>query len=341
MNRAPSISFEGKRCAAGRLRLAGLFGTGRSGTTWLGAVLNAHPDVAYRFEPFHRNKRDPVLAPIRDRLRNGGANGQDMRRLYERLIGADPFTDKPPFFPKHNSRNFARKQAWFCARVCPPLRPMFSKLYSPREDAVVVFKEVTMERMMRGLLLHTDVPVVYLVRHPCATVASLVRGQEEGKMSTGRLGVLASLMQKHDPTLHEQYAGTIDQLNVYQKNALLWRMDVEKALCAIRDARRGLLITFEELCDDAHRQAKRVCDEFGIEFADEIKRFVDQLYAASGPNGSKSKDVRDRYFTVFRNPGQQRDKWKDTLAAEHRQDIEAIVCDSFAFTACATQGGWT
>ncbi|MDJ0687655.1 MAG: hypothetical protein QNJ41_04015 [Xenococcaceae cyanobacterium MO_188.B32] len=34
--------------------MGALFGLGRSGTTWLGAIVASHPEILYRFEPFHR-----------------------------------------------------------------------------------------------------------------------------------------------------------------------------------------------------------------------------------------------------------------------------------------------
>ena len=37
--------------------------TGRCGSTWLGAMVSSHPEVAYLFEPFHRlSKTQPAIA---------------------------------------------------------------------------------------------------------------------------------------------------------------------------------------------------------------------------------------------------------------------------------------
>ena len=35
-------------------QLGAIFGTGHSGTTCLGSIISSHPNIAYRFEPFHR-----------------------------------------------------------------------------------------------------------------------------------------------------------------------------------------------------------------------------------------------------------------------------------------------
>jgi hypothetical protein len=46
-------------------RIMGIFGTGRSGSSWLGSIIDSHPQVAYRFEPFHRLKQNPTIFKAR------------------------------------------------------------------------------------------------------------------------------------------------------------------------------------------------------------------------------------------------------------------------------------
>ena len=196
---------------AGRTRpLCGIFSKGRSGSTWLGSIVNTHPEVAYRFEPFHRLREDPDVARLRRSIEAGTFDATERDELYAILLRASPLTDRPPFFVKRNARSRGKRLLWPAARRLPPLAPLYGALYTPRGAPVVVLKEVTLEPVMEGLLRAGGTRIVYLVRHPCAVVHSQIRGQEAGVMPTARQGVLSSLLEKHDPALAERVAAHPD-----------------------------------------------------------------------------------------------------------------------------------
>jgi len=313
--------------AAAQPQLFGLFGTGRSGTTWLGTILDAHPDIAYRFEPFHRAKNDPQLKPLKQRLINGEASDDDLDQLYHRLRQADPLTDKPPFFAKRGMRTTGIEYACRAGQLCKPLRPLFRRLYTPPDWRPVVFKEVGTERLMDAMMSDADLPAVYLVRHPCGMVESVMRGQAKGVMSTGRIDHLESILRDQSPYLYERYAGRFDELTPAEKNALTWRLDVECGYEAIQRSPNGMLVTFEELCDDAHSVVRRICEHFGLTFTDSMQRLLDRMYGLDQTAHSR-REVRDPYFTVFRNPHEQRDRWQSQMTDADREAVKQVVADS-------------
>src|SRR6266542_3790548 len=82
-------------------RVMGIFGTGRSGTTWLGAILSSHPDVIYRFEPLRVGANAGAkLSRFCHALGMGKVKGEASGELYELLRPAHCEMEKPPFFPK-------------------------------------------------------------------------------------------------------------------------------------------------------------------------------------------------------------------------------------------------
>ncbi len=322
-------------------KIASILGTGRSGTTWLGSIINAHPQLAYRFEPFHRAPKGSQLSIWMEEMAQGQLNENVLPEIYKALKKADPRTEKPPFFPKKDLRQTAQGTLYKITRLIKPLRPVYSTLYTPRDDRLVVFKEVTFERQMDNLLSLLTVPAVYLVRHPSATVASLLRGQAEGKMPRGRLTVIKSLLEEHDRELAGKLAIKIDTMDDLQLNALLWRIDTEKAMRAIDRHNNCFLLTYEQLCDDAHRHIETICKLFKIDFHSQIKVYLDKLYEQpSSEQTKKPSDVRDAYFTVFRNPKTQKDAWKKNWSKANEKKVQEIVKDSITMERCAQIGNW-
>ena len=325
-----------------------IIGPARSGTTWLGTIMDSHPDVVYRFEPFHRLcTGDLTFKHLWKGLKTHTLSDQDISTLYTALLKAHPLTHKPPFF-NHKSYplfSMGKGKFWPIARLMPAFAPLYRALYSPRSLPPVIFKEVTFVEQTKTILNRTPIPVVYVVRHPCATVLSEIKGQKAGKMPSGRLNNLKGLLEKHDPALQERYAPRLDQLTFVQKIALLWRIEVERCVRAVRASERGLVMTYEQITEDAYHYADKIFNHFGMTLADETVEFLDRLYSIQ-PNAVQKQPSNAKrgwggqYFTVHRNPKTQKDAWKAKISAEDRQHIESIVAESDAFNFCAALGKW-
>lgn len=314
-------------CADAVLSLGALFGTGRAGTTWLGSLVDTHPDVAYRFEPFHRLGRRPDGAQARRLLDDDRLGSEAAGKLGAFLLPADPLTDKPPFFAKRHRPLAGLATAWRAARTGVAPRSVYRALYSPRRPAHVVFKEVTMAPSMDNLVTRGAVPAVYLIRHPVAVCSSELRGQLAGKMPTWRQENLDVALAAR-PDLAALVTGPDRPTSLLAANAALWRLDVEAALdLAARDD-GCLIVTYEELCADPPEGARHVLGHLGLDAAPQTLRFIDSLRDASASGA----------FSVMKDPARVVNRWRDQVTVAEHDEVMAVAGDSPAMARYAVVG---
>ncbi len=322
-------------------KIRGIFGTGRSGSSWLGSIIDSHPQVAYRFEPFHRLSQLPDISELRHRLEHEKCDNRDLHTVYQLLLTANPVIERPPFFPKSFSRAFGK--TWLRPVACKTqtFKLIYKKIYNAHHAPTIIFKEVTMETMMKNLLACTSIPVVYLVRHPCAVVSSMLSGMKNGNMPTGRQTVLASLLEKHDPSMAEMYCPQLDNMDLLEKETLLWRIDVEKGISASKNYKNALTVIYEILCDDPISISTQVFQHFGLDVSNQTLSYLENFTQ----NNIKKFHILSElgvqpYFSVNRNPATVKNKWKEELKPEDQKRILKLVEDSEAFQHCATLGSW-
>lgn len=307
--------------------------------------MDSSPEVIYRFEPFHRMAAvEPEFRHWFDKLRNQLVVDEDIPRIYSLLCAAHPLMNKPPFFTDkaYRQATFGRKQIWPLARRLRLAQWIYRSAYSPQPGPPLVFKEVTFIKPIRNLLERTSVPVVYLVRHPCATVDSDVKGQTQGKMPSSRQRGLREILLEHAPALAERFADVVAGSDIVRRTALLWRCEIETCVSIVRQSSNGMVLTYEQLADDAHTHARQLFAHFGLRYGEQTEQFVDYLYSL---NSAERKIPRrtgwgDKYFSVYRNPREQKDAWKSTMSAADRKKVEAMVEDSPAVAFCSALGHW-
>lgn len=321
-------------------QICGIFGTGRSGSTWLGSILNSHPEVAYRFEPFHRLRDRSDLISALTRGESEGLSDKGLEQVYSALIQADPVIEKPPFFHKDNIK-LGRNLFWPIARKLRFASHLFSLRYTPRDRPPLVFKEVDLDSMMASMLHHTTIPIVYLIRNPFGVISSLLEGQARNLMGKGRMGVLASLMRNHDSALADRYTGELPNLSPAQLNALLWRIDVEKAWRCMSENQKGLLLFYEDLCKNTVERAREVFRHFDIDYVGQVEEFILKSTRSSQNLPSRLNEItQNSYFSVYRDPLESMNKWKDRLSKVDRDAIASILSGSEAIEFYFSHGHW-
>lgn len=327
--------------------IGAIFGSSRSGTTWLGAIVASHPEILYRFEPFHRlQKTQSAIKEIYESMRSNDFSAKDVPHVYNCLLPAYPECEKPPFFSKHFSTRlpFGKSFLWPLARKTSLGANLFRYLYTPKGKPMLVFKEVDYPDLVVKFLAETKIPIVYIVRHPCAVISSIMRGQENSMMPMpeDRLMTLKRVMTKHEPKLTEMYGDKLDKLTVAEQEALYWLVEAGRALRACQQSPNGSIVIYEELTERPLEIAKEVFQHFNLTMPEESVAFIEESTQKSLTSAIKRGEVNmNQYFTVFRDPKVSRDRWKEEMSEEDRMRVMQIVKDSPEFALGAEKGFWT
>ena len=326
------------------VKLGAIFGTGRSGSTWLGAMVSSHPEVVYRFEPFHRlSKTQPVIATALEQIQSEGFSIQDLTTVYQALLPAYPETEKPPFFSKSYGMSFplGRKFTWPLARKTNWAQKLFSYLYMPKGNPTLIFKEVALVDILTKLLNSTQIPIVYILRHPCGVVSSTLKGQKDALMPIGRRSVLLNLLAKYQPHLAEKYQAQLPQMHVSEQEALLWLVDVERAIQVCQANSNALILVYDQLVEQPLEMLKKIFTHFGLTMTQQSVEFIEQSTQSSLTSKIKRGEIgMNKYFSVFRDSSSCRGRWKQELSAEDIQRVMQIIQDSKGYALGAATGLW-
>lgn len=139
-----------------KLTRIALHGAPRSGTSWLGEVLNSAPQVAYRYQPLFSYAFKDFLTP-----ESGTA---EIDRFFEAIAASDD-----DFLLQTGQRDNGHM-------------PRFRK----SETTHIVYKEVRYHHLPEMILRRTlDVKFVFLVRDPRAVMASWLRAGREFRHDLG------------------------------------------------------------------------------------------------------------------------------------------------------------
>ncbi|MEO1689951.1 MAG: sulfotransferase [Cyanobacteria bacterium J06631_6] len=318
--------------------LGAVFGAARSGTTWLGAIVASHPEVVYRFEPFHRLNRSNVdVRDTFDLVRSDAFSTEDICQIYNTLIRAYPELEKPPFLANNSKRSFlwTKYLLWLIARKYPIFSSLYTNIYTPKDTALIVFKEVDYSELFLPLLKRTQVPLVYIVRHPCACIFSTMKGQEKSLIPTGRRSVLNNLLARYEPELAQKYGSRLDKLKISEQEALLWLIEVRRSFQACQEHSNGLTVFYEQLTKQPLETSEQVFQHLGLSMTQKSVEFIAEstnTSSSSSPSSVKRGELGiNSYFTVFRDPQKSRDRWKTEMPKEDQQRVKEIVADSEVF----------
>jgi len=126
-----------------------LFGAPRSGTSWLGQILNSSKKTAYRFQPIHSYSFDQTI--------HSGSSSDELKKFHHDLLKSDD-----PYLCQN-------------INITGKALPSFIK----ETITHIVWKEVRYMEIINNLLENSDSKIIGIIRHPCGVLSSWVRAPKE------------------------------------------------------------------------------------------------------------------------------------------------------------------
>jgi hypothetical protein len=133
------------------MNVVAIFGSPRSGTSWLGQIFNSSPNVAYRFQPLFSNL-------LKGRLSENSSE-ENIKAFY-----ADLFLTKDDFILQ--KKNVSNREGI---------------IFPKKEITHLVWKEVRYHYVIENLLKNSSTKIIGIIRHPVAVIWSWLNAPKEFK----------------------------------------------------------------------------------------------------------------------------------------------------------------
>jgi hypothetical protein len=219
------------------LPVLSVHGAPRSGTSWLGQILNSHPAVAYRYQPLFAWAYRGRLTP-------------DSTREEVHGLLADWLATQDDFVLQRGA-----------ARLGPT--PEFAE--KDRAPSLLVTKMVRYHHLLPVLFAHVPgLRVVGIVRHPCAVVSSFLRTPREWRAEWDADREWRSAPSKNQGRSEEYYG--------FER----WKQLTERFLELAVEHPGGFLgVRYEALVADPLRQTERIFAFAGLEVGPQTRAFLE------------------------------------------------------------------
>jgi len=295
-------------------------GISRSGTSWIGKILDSLPFTLYKFEPFHPRffpeikEKVPYIIPRDQENASAEKALNDHVNRFHKLVSR--WLNRPPFFKKSYRYPFVSNllkyilptsQQWILEH------PIF---FRTKQLSLVIKTIRSSFRLgwMDKILENTK--FLYVMRHPLGNVNSIA------SLNWNHLSELLEVkkaIQKGTLKGFENLYKNFKGYDYLQKEALFWRLSVETALNDGKKIPYFKVIIYEELCNKPHQIIKEVFDFLDWELAKSTKNFVEE----------STKTHKVDPSSVYKESKYVASKWKFSLTKEEKEKIAHIVKDSW------------
>ncbi|MDX9785223.1 MAG: sulfotransferase [Desulfobacterales bacterium] len=273
-----------------------VIGLARSGTSWLGKILESDPHVMYRYEPNNLKKCD-LFIPLQQLIEKEGCTKKASAMLVDAFKGTALLKNAHTTGHKTPSKKlFMDLNLYPLTKLFPLiLSDRFFKLFYKNRGIKFVSKIVEFDWGIDWISSALGRPkIIFIIRHPCGNVLSYVEGKKYGM---GKQGVEG--WAKIWRSVHEEQ-GLPDRVSIPNFK----------------------LVTYEALCLDPIEKSKEIFEFLNWDFTEKTKDFL-----------LKSTDREtDGYWGIRKDPVKTAFKWKENLAREEIEKIYSIVGDSKLMT---------
>jgi hypothetical protein len=309
----------------GPARLVFLLGAPRSGTTWLAKLFDSHPDVLYRNEP-DSILEEPRLPPICklaaiDQYRDVAGDYIDrlLRTHTLKSSGSLPVFGKDFLLPLAHPLRRSLIYALHLASTLPAAKEVADRLPIPdllRRDAkpTMVIKSVKSVGLARLFLeAAPDSRMVFIARHPCGQVGSVMRGLATGVFNPPDWDEVLMTVRAKELGLTAAYFASLEPVEQW---AWHWALLNQKAYDELSDMARVRFVSYEDMVADPESHFREMFAFCGLGWTAQTAAFLDESTTYTG---------KSSYYGVKRDSVNAAQKWRTEVPAETQQRIIAIA----------------
>tara|TARA_B110000495_G_C22940436_1_gene550219 strand:+ start:425 stop:1243 length:819 start_codon:yes stop_codon:yes gene_type:complete len=209
----------------------------RSGSTWLGQILNSSPSVKYAYQPLFSYTFKSYL--------DEQSSKERITQFFNEIVNSDdPFINQSEDVNKN-------------------LIPTFEKLAKTK---AVVYKELRYHYILQTLLEQTDdVKVIGLVRNPLSVINSWLRAPREFREDLGWNKLEEwNFAKKKNQDKKEEYNG----FQKWKETTILFE-NLQK-----KYPNRFLLVVYNDLIKDVNKTVQQIFDFCDIELTEQTLSFI-------------------------------------------------------------------
>lgn len=316
------------------IMLAGFF---RSGSTWIGKLLDTNPSVIYRHEPLGRLQGTVISDFLMKVVKfDRGLTALNRGMLINTIISAHPAVDRPPFFKKQHLWLPLRLRfaLWAIANQVRAAIPVYRWLLTPKIAAndVLVIKETGWSIHLESIFEAFNADLTcFLIRHPCAIVASIIRGLRLGIMDIHDRDTRRLFVSEHSKEKCILETG-IDQETILKMDdceyyALRWRAYYDICFRYHQESSNNTkIIVYEDFQKNPHENMVELFSEIQLPIEKYTGKFLDKSISHPFDTlGPFDKDSRTDYYSVYREAGYDARRWERTLTSDQIQKIRTII----------------
>jgi hypothetical protein len=235
-----------------------IVGLPRSGTSWLGQILDSSPNVAYRFEP--------IFSYAFKNAVDENSSREDYIRFFEGI-----YQSQDDFLLQKDKR-------------AAGTYPTFSKR---SEAEFLVFKTTRFHHLLEDMLRYFDnLKIISIVRHPCGAINSWINAPREFPATADPMKEWKSGNCRKTAT--EEFWG----FNDWKKVTLMHMKLEEKYLQQFK------IIKYEELVKYTMMKSEELFSFVGLDLEDQTRKFIEECHSKHDQDNYsvfKRKNVADEW----------------------------------------------
>lgn len=308
-----------------------VFGMPRSGTTWIGKIFDSHPETLYLHEPDTEEKIIDIPRFVRP--------SQYQKYLQFAIEYIQKLTTKtslrvngklPLFNKNYSSRvlNLFLKGNIYLAKIIEQANIKigvinYLKLISDKSYTIVWKSIESFARTGLFLEANKDLKLVYIIRHPCGQIASVLEGEKKKYFSSSTpisedFSYYEALDDIEMMQQNEYKLEVVRSMSQMQRLALRWAMINDQAIEAVENySDRSVIVRYEDFCIDPVEQTKKVFAETKLPWNKQTEHFL-----------IGTEHESDSYYSVKKISEKAMNKWKELLTVEEIEEIKEIASKS-------------